>query len=74
MLVQSAPRRLCQQILKSCLPAIEDVNGMLEKQLRSLKLCGYRHSVKENASVDLNCGLWLLTENYRDFWFSYLST
>lgn len=38
---------------------------MLEKQFRSLKLCGYCHTVQENASVDLKHGLWILTENRR---------
>ena len=71
MLLQSVPFHLCQQILKSCLPAIEDVNCVLENEFRSFRLCGYHcHAVKENASVDLKCGLWVLTENLRDFWCS----
>lgn len=40
---------------------------MLEKQFRSLKLCGYCHTVEENTSVDLKPGLWILTEHIRDF-------
>lgn len=40
---------------------------MLEKQFRSLKLCGYCHTVEENASVDLKHRPWILTENIRDF-------